>query len=207
MFKIIVKCIIIINGDNMQEIINSFVNNIVTYLQTFGIPFGCFIVILESIIPARPLGVFIAFNMMAFGNVVGFLISWLSTSLGCTLSYFFFKNFVGKKMEKVIKKYPKVGKSLKAVKKISFSNLVLIIALPFSQAFLINIACGLSKTDFKKFITAILIGKLSIIYFWGFVSKSLLESITDIKTLIIIGILLIVSYALSKIVNKKLKFE
>ena len=110
-------------------------------------------------------------------------------------------------MEKVIKKYPKVGKSLKAVKKISFSNLVLIIALPFSPAFLINIACGLSKTDFKKFITAILIGKLSIIYFWGFVSKSLLESITDIKTLIIIGILLIVSYALSKIVNKKLKFE
>jgi len=207
MFKIIVKCIIIINGDNMQEIINSFVNNIVTYLQTFGIPFGCFIVILESIIPALPLGVFIAFNMMAFGNVVGFLISWVSTAIGCTLSYFFFKNFVGKKMEKVIKKYPKVEKPLKAVKKISFSNLVLIIALPFSPAFLINIACGLSKTDFKKFITAILIGKLSIIYFWGFVSKSLLESITDIKTLIIIGILLIASYTLSKIVNKKLKFE
>ena len=114
---------------------------------------------------------------------------------------------LSKEFNGVIKKYPKVEKPLKAVKKISFSNLVLIIALPFSPAFLINIACGLSKTDFKKFITAILIGKLSIIYFWGFVSKSLLESITDIKTLIIIGILLIVSYALSKIVNKKLKFE
>ena len=49
MFKIIVKCIIIINGDNMQEIINSFVNNIVTYLQTFGIPFGCFIVVREAL--------------------------------------------------------------------------------------------------------------------------------------------------------------
>ena len=109
--------------------------------------------------------------------------------------------------DKVSHPFGYTEKPLKAVKKISFSNLVLIIALPFSPAFLINIACGLSKTDFKKFITAILIGKLSIIYFWGFVSKSLLESITDIKTLIIIVVLLIVSYALSKIVNKKLKFE
>ena len=78
----------------MQEIINSFVNNVVTYLQMFGIPFGCFVIILESIIPALPLGVFIAFNMIAFGNIIGFLISWLSTSLGCLLSYFFFKNIV-----------------------------------------------------------------------------------------------------------------
>lgn len=191
----------------MQEIINSFVNNVVTYLQMFGIPFGCFIIILESIIPALPLGVFIAFNMIAFGNIIGFLISWLSTSLGCLLSYFFFKNIVGKKMDKVVKRYPKVAKPLKAVKSISFSNLVLIIALPFSPAFLINIACGLSKTELKKFISAILIGKLSIVYFWGFISKSLLESITDVKTLVIVATLLSISYIISKLINKKLKFE
>ena len=207
MFKIIVKCIIIINGDNMQEIINSFVNNIVTYLQTFGIPFGCFIVILESIIPALPLGVFIAFNMMAFGNVVGFLISWLSTSLGCTLSYFFFKNFVGKKMEKVIKKYPKVGKSLKAVKKISFSNLVLIIALPFSPAFLINIACGVVEISKRKFLIAISIGKVFIVIFWGCIGKSLLESVTDIKTIIVVSLSILVAYFISKLVSKKLDIE
>ena len=191
----------------MQEIIDSFVNNIVSYLQIFGIPFGCFIVILESIIPALPLGVFIAFNMMAFGTVIGFIISWLSTILGCLLSYCFFKRFVGKKLENRINTHPKIKKIILAIKNISLSNLVLIVALPFSPAFLINIACGLSKTDIKKFLTAIAIGKLSIIYFWGFISKSLLESITDIKTLITVLILLILSYAISKLINKKLKIE
>ena len=177
----------------MQEIIDSFVNNIVSYLQIFGIPFGCFIVILESIIPALPLGVFI--------------ISWASTILGCLLSYCFFKRFVGKKLENRINTHPKIKKIILVIKNISLSNLVLIVALPFSPAFLINIACGLSKTDIKKFLTAIAIGKLSIIYFWGFISKSLLESITDIKTLITVLVMLILSYAISKLINKKLKIE
>ena len=101
----------------------------------------------------------------------------------------------------------KIKKIILVIKNISLSNLVLIVALPFSPAFLINIACGLSKTDIKKFLTAIAIGKLSIIYFWGFISKSLLESITDIKTLITVLVMLILSYAISKLINKKLKIE
>ena len=94
-----------------------------------------------------------------------------------------------------------------AIKDISFSNLVLIIALPFTPAFLINAACGLSKMKFKKFIFAIIIGKISIVYFWGFISKSLLESITDFKTILIVITLLLISFVLSKLINKKLKLE
>ncbi|MDD6878876.1 MAG: VTT domain-containing protein [bacterium] len=187
----------------MIDIIQDFVNNTVIYLQQFGILFGCFIVILESIIPALPLGVFIAFNIMAFGNVVGFIISWISTCFGCCLSFFVFRKFFSKR----IYKHPKLVKINNTLKKISFTNLVLIIALPFSPAFLINIACGISKTSFKKYISAILLGKLSIVYFWGFISKSFLESITDIKTMCILVILLLISYIVSKIVNRKLNIE
>lgn len=194
------------SGDKMQDIINKIVEFAVEYLQLYGVPFGCFIIVLESIIPALPLGVFIAFNMIAFGNIIGFILSWISTIIGCLLSYFLFKYF-GKKLENWINNHPKISKVKKVVKRISFSNLVLIIALPFSPAFLINIACGLSKTDFKKFFIALLIGKLSIVYFWGIISKSLLESITDIKTIIIVTLLLGISYAISKLVNKKLKIE
>ena len=192
---------------NMQHVIDTVVKNIVVYIQQFGIPFGCFIVILESIVPALPLGIFIAFNMMAFGNCVGFIISWCSTIVGCIMAYTFFSRVASKKIEKFIEKHPKVLKLKNIVKNINFSNLVLIIALPFTPAFLVNAACGLSKMKFKKFIGAVLIGKISIIYFWGFISKSLLESITDIKTIVIIAVLLILSFVISKIVNRKLKIE
>lgn len=191
----------------MQSMIDSFVQNVVFYLQSYGIMFGVFIIILESIIPALPLGVFIAFNMMAFGNVIGFLISWISTIAGCVLSYMLFKFLIGNRIDKKKEKYIKLNRVSKSVKNISFPNLVLIVALPFSPAFLINIACGISKVKFKKFFVALILGKISIIYFWGFISKSLLESITDFKTIITIIVLLIVSYILSKIVNRKLNIE
>ena len=210
MFKNYKNCIIIINGDYMQGIlnfINSFVNNAVGYLQSYGVICGFFLVLLESIIPALPLGVFIAFNMMAFGNTIGFIVSWVSTCIGCVLSYLLFSKTLGKKVQKKAEANPKVKKLKTRIKKIEFSTLVLIIALPFTPAFLINIVCGLSKMEFKKFLSAVLIGKLSIIFFWGFISKSLLESITDIKTMAIILLLLLICYIGSKLINKKLNLE
>ena len=102
-----------------------------------------------------------------------------------------------KKLEKVIKK----------MKTIEFSNLVVLIALPFTPAFLINIACGVINMSKRKFITAILIGKIFMVIFWGCIGKSLLESITDIKTIMIVSVFIIIAYIISKIVSKKMKIE
>ena len=191
----------------MVEQIDTFVQLVTSYLQQFGIPFGILLIILESMIPILPLGVFIAFNMMAFGGILGFIISWVATCVGCLLSYLFFSKLFSKFIIKRASKREKLDKVVKSMISINFSKLVLIVALPFTPAFLVNIACGLVKVNFKKFIAAILIGKISIVYFWGFVGKSLLESIMDIKTVIIVLVLLLISYILSKIVSKKLEIE
>lgn len=193
-------------GDGMQEFVNEIVNSATNILQSYGPLAGCLLILLESIIPILPLAVFIAFNMFAFGNFGGFIISWLSTMFGCLMSYFLFKYF-GKKIDKSITKRPKIDKVRKAIKNVKFSNLVLIMALPFTPAFLVNIASGLAHVDFKKFLASLFIGKAVMVYFWGFISKSLIESITDLKTLLIISCLLLISYILSKLVNKKFKIE
>ena len=59
----------------------------------------------------------------------------------------------------------------------------------------------------RKFITAILIGKIFMVIFWGCIGKSLLESITDIKTIMIVSVFIIIAYIISKIVSKKMKIE
>lgn len=191
----------------MQEIIDNVVGFAVSNLQSYGMVFGAILILLESVIPALPLGVFIALNMMAFGNLIGFVLSWLFTIIGCVLSYIIFKKISIKSLEKVYKKYPKIDNLKNKIKEMKLYTFVLIVALPFSPAFLINIAAGLSKMNFKKFIFGIIIGKISIIYFWGFISKSLLESITDIKTIVSIFIMLLLSYLISRIINKKLEIE
>ena len=169
-----------------MEYLQEIVSFLTKFLQAGGPFVGVLIILLESIIPALPLGVFIALNIQAFGNVFGFLISWLATSLGCFLSYSVFYYFASDFLLRIVKKHKRdLIKLEKKLRKISFSNFVLLVALPFTPAFLVNIACGLSKMPFKKFGMGILIGKLSIVFFWGFVGTSLIESITNIETIMI----------------------
>lgn len=46
-----------------------------------------------------------------------------------------------------------------------------------------------------------------MISFWGLVGKSLIESLTDISSLIIAAVLIIIAYFLSKLISKKMKIE
>lgn len=186
--------------------IDIIITKIIEYLQIYGIGFGMFMIVVESIIPILPLGVFVAFNMMAYGILKGFIFSYMSTIVGCLISF-----YLSKKLYIYLVKNKKENETFKKLcikmRNIKFSTLVLIIALPFSPAFLINIAAGISKVDIRKFFFSLLIGKVSIIYFWGFISKSMLESIKDLNTVIRMSLILLVCFIVSKIINKKLKIE
>lgn len=169
--------------------------------------FGFLLIVLESIIPVLPLALFIAVNMILFGNFLGFVLSWIATICGCILSYFLFYKGFSKKIYKYIDKHPQIEKIVKSINHIQFSNLVLIMAIPFTPAFSINIAAGLTRMSFQKFFFALLISKISIIYFWGFIGTTLVESLTDIGVLIKLGIILLGAFLLSKIVLKRLNIE
>lgn len=192
-----------------MEVINEVVDNVVTFMMNYGVFFGVFIIILESIIPVLPLSVFITLNVASYGGFIGIIISWLATIIGCSLSFFLFRKLFSKKLYKLIKKkdMAKLSNIMKRITKINFSSLVILIAIPFSPAFLINIGAGLSKITYKKFLCSLLIGKLIMVYFWGYIGKSLLESLTDITVLIRICVLLVVALFVSKIVEKKLNVK
>lgn len=193
----------------MSEFIDTFVTNSTDILVRLGPIAGILMIMMESILPILPLSVFITLNMVSFGQVFGFLISWLSTIMGCMLSFTLFRNFFQKKLYRFIKKkeQKKLSNIMRVISNISFSNLVILIAIPFSPAFLINIAAGLSKIKVEKFFLAIIIGKIVMVYFWGYIGTTLLESLTDITILIKIGIALILAFVVSKVVEKKLKIS
>lgn len=188
------------------EIIENAIDYVTSYMQHGGVSIGILLVLLESLLPVLPLGVFIALNINAYGIILGVIISWLSTCLGCYLSFLLFRILSRKLLYNLLKK-KNIKQVVKRIEKIEFSNLVVLIALPFTPAFLINIASGISNMSKKKFIYAILLGKIFMVIFWGCVGKSLLESVTDIKTIIIVSIFILVAYVLSKFINKKMKIE
>ena len=184
----------------------ALINNVIELVTNFGMPFGFLVVVLESIIPVLPLSVFVALNVLSFGNLKGFLISWVGTIIGCVIS-FCIARFFSKKLDTKVKNNEKVVMFRKKINNISFSQLVILVTIPFTPAFAINIAAGLSKIDFKKFIIALLIGKAPMIYFWCFIGTSLKDSITDPSVIAKIVFMLAIAFLISKVVNKLLNIE
>ena len=189
----------------MQEIFNQVTNFFIEALTELGPLFGVFIILLESIFPILPLAVFLSFNAIAFGAILGFIINWISTCLGCFLSFFTFRKGFANRLERKMKKDGKVRETLSYIKKISFPSLVLLMALPFTPAFAINIAAGLSNMDTKKFVLAVLISKPSIIFFWSYVGMTIIKSGGDIWKIIQMLLIVILSYLISLIIQDRIK--
>lgn len=192
-----------------MQFVNTFVDFCTKFISDGGLLFGFILVLLESFIPVLPLGVFVALNVNAFGGVLGLSLSWIATCLGCFISYMIFSFLSEKFLDKFLPKktLKQVSKALDKFNDISFSNLVLVISLPFTPAFLVNIICGIARVKKRKFLFAIFIGKIFMITFWGYIGKSLLESVTDINTVIVVSLMLLVAYFVSKVVSKKVDLE
>ena len=195
----------------MEEFIRNILDQLTSFVYSnnifISLFFGMFIVILESIIPILPLALFIAVNTVVFGNIVGFIISWVGTIIGCSLSFFVFRKGLSKKIYKHIDHKNKGKELMKRISNLEFSKLVLILAIPFTPAFSVNIGAGLSKMKYQKYLLALVISKLSIIYFWGFIGTTFIESITDIGVLIKVAGILMITFLLSRIVIKQFKIE
>ncbi len=179
--------------------IQDFVSNNNIFLSIFV---GTFSIALESIIPALPLSVFIAINTIAFGSLLGFLISWIATIIGCSVSFFLCRKLRKIAREKV-KKEGKILSFINKIDKISFSSLFLILAMPFTPAFSINIAAGLSKMRYKKYFFALLTSKAFIVFFWGYVGSNIMVNITNVGLMIQMILLIVILFIVSKIVTKE----
>lgn len=195
----------------MEEIVSNIVETLKNMADSQNIivslSFGFSLVVIESILPILPLAVFIALNCILFGTVTGFIMSWIGTVCGCILSYTIFRKGFSKKLYKNLDAHYKTKKIVKIFKNMSLTKLVIIMAIPFTPAFSINIGAGLSKMSFKKFFFALLIAKLSTVYFWGFVGTTLVESMTDIGVLVKLCVILVIAFLLSKFVVKKFNIE
>ncbi len=193
-------------GDILNNIYN-FIMSIITGSSFLGPLLACLLIFLESIFPVLPLFVFITIVFIAYGYALGFIISYILTCLGCFFAFFLCRTFLKNYFQKHVRKYKYFNKLMQKIDNINLSFLVLLIAIPFTPAFLINIASSLSEMQFKKFMIAILIGKVSLVFFWGFIGTSLVESLKNPQILIIIFLMLFIAYLLSRYASKKLNIE
>lgn len=192
--------------NDLFRMINDYINIFLENMGNWGPLIGCLLIVLESILPILPLFVFITLNFLTFGKIIGFLISWICTILGCFLSFMIFRSGMKDFFEKRLRNKTTIDKIMNVIDKIKFENLVLILTVPFTPAFAVNIAAGLSKMPVKKYLLALIISKIFLVYFWGFVGTGLVESLTNPQALFKVIFIVLVSYIASKIISKKIKY-
>ena len=189
----------------LDYIIIEFINSI-GYLAPL---LASSLIVIEAFVPFLPLMVFITVNFYYFGYFFGFLISLILTIIGSYIVFKLlrkgFKSWFDSKING--DKYQKINKLMLKVDNLTLEQLVIVMAIPFTPSFLINAVAGLSSVSEKKFLMSLLIGKGFMVYFWGFVGRSLIDSFKDPRSLVTIIILVLIAFGLSKIVNKKYGIE
>ena len=189
------------------EALNELINNLLNLLGSWGALLGCVFILFESIIPMLPLSLFITLNFVTFGSIIGFIISWVFTVLGCMMSYYLFKSAVSEKRLNKFKENNTLKKVINVIENMNFTSLVTLIAIPFTPAFAVNIAAGICRVPKRKFLLALMLGKISLVYFWGYVGVSLIEALKNPSKLIGVVILIVIVYIISYILSKKLKIK
>ena len=188
---------------NFNDILNS-------WLQTAGIWGGivcCVLILLEPLLPFLPMFIFVTINLLVFGYVIGFILSYIFAVLGCLLFYVVVNKLFSKKAQRFIKDKAKINGLVTRYKNIRFETLTTIISMPFTPAFMINTLAALSNMSLKKYIYAEIIAKIFITIFWGFIGVNLIKCFEDPKYLIYIGLMVLGGFILSKIVNKKYNLD
>ena len=189
----------------MLEQLFNLNDQIIIFLENSGALaplFACILIVVESIIPVLPLFVFITINFVVFGKLLGFIISWIFTVIGCMLSFYLVRKYLKNYYLNKIKNNQKMLKQYEIIKKLKVEHLALLMALPFTPAFLINVIAGLGNMKANNYLLAVAIGKVSLVYFWGFIGVGFLESLRDPKIMLQILILITISYVASKVINK-----
>lgn len=178
-------------------------------IQKGGLLMGFLLIILEAFIPILPLGAFVTLNINAFGTFPGLLISWSASVIGSYIMYLLCYYVSNKIIYKFIKKQTqeKIIKKTTHFQKIKLTSLVLIVTLPFTPSCFINLLAGISNISKEKYLISLIIGKVFNIIFWGYIGMSLIESLTNIKAIIFIVVILIIAYFISKIISKKFKID
>lgn len=192
-----------------MESIALIIDQIVNYMVSFG-PLGGFVLIMfESFLPPLPLGAVVGLNMLSFGNVFGFLLSYVAVLTGCMLSFYTFRylfkdvyiEWFNDKNKERLKKW------MNKLSHIKFTTLAILFALPITPAFLVNIAGGLSNISGKKYFTALVVGKPAMLLFYGYIAVSFVDSLKNPTSFIKIILLIVITYVISRVIEKVVKVE
>ena len=184
--------------ENMDHIVESY--------KAFGPLLGIGLPMIEALIPALPLIVFVLANAVAFGFWLGFLYSWLGSVMGALL-VFIIRHFGRSRFFSFVNKHEKVRKAMGWIERKGFAPIFVIFCFPFTPSALINVVAGLSRISVKQFGLALAFGKLVMIFILTYIGHDLMSFIHNPVKSVIVAIGIFILWYVGKKIEVKLELH
>jgi uncharacterized membrane protein YdjX (TVP38/TMEM64 family) len=176
--------------------------NMLSQISSMGIFAGVGLAMIEAFFPPLPLILFVTINITAFGFWTGYLYSWLGSCIGSIIVFFIIKRFGQKKFQQKIAHNEKIYNIFQWIKEKGFTPVFLLLTFPFTPSIVICGLAALAGIKNKEYISALVLGKLIMIFslsFIGFNVRAFFEQ--PLKSIILILITLTISIIGKKVIK------
>lgn len=178
----------------------------ITFLEAFkdlGPLAPIFLAFIESLIPALPLVAIVTFNITVHGAVLGFLYSWIGSTVGCYLVFCFFRHIVKRYLVSWLKTKKTLKKGLDWVAQADARILFVLAMLPFTPSSFLNMAFGLSDFNQKTFFITLGLAKSLMMAGLAMFGGSLVLSFENPWYLLLAAAVLVILLAASRYTSHK----
>lgn len=189
--------------NNLNNILNDFLLN----LGIFAPILSTILIVLEGVLAFLPLVVFVTINILTLGTVLGSAISCIATVIGSFITFLLCRKGFSQIFRKFINSKEGIKHFMEKIDKLKFNQLVVIMSIPFAPSFFINVGAGLSKIPAKKYLYALLVGRLFSIIYLGYLGVNLVDALKNPIIIIKVLLLTLAAYILGKIINKKFDID
>lgn len=158
----------------MKELISLLLNHdfykqIIDSLGPFGFLIGILLTFIEAFIPPIPLAVLVTINVIGFGFVFGYALSYIGTVLGSYCVFLILERFDRKFMGKYIDKHPRFRSLLNWIHEKGVFPIFVLLTFPFTPSIIVAILAALADMDRKKYLMALVGGKLIMVFSLSFI--------------------------------------
>jgi len=170
--------------------------------RQFGYIPGFIMLYLRAIVPVLPLTLYVVLLIHAYGLFPGIIISWLGIVSGTFTVFLICKKFVNTIRMKKLKSRKSVQRLISFIDRQGLIPLFVLLCFPFTPNTLINIIASLSHIKIKYYFFVLFISKLISITILGVMGKEIFTIFTNPLRALIMIVLLVVLWFISKKVEK-----
>lgn len=170
--------------------------------RQFGYIPGFIMLYLRAIVPVLPLTLYVVLLIHAYGLFPGIIISWLGIVSGTFTVFLICKKFVNTIRMKKLKSRKSVQRLISFIDRQGLIPLFVLLCFPYTPNTLINIIASLSHIKIKYYFFVLVISKLISITILGVMGKEIFTIFTNPLRALIMIVLLVVLWFISKKVEK-----